>query len=165
MFAGQVQPSDRSYLWRGRCNQIGHSRRDSLLGRSTRADKVYAAFFCCLTFAHLTRRAAAPILRRADADIVRLPDLAIGMTFCPSLNSRPACFLSGCDAGAPLCRDFTAWFDSSIGSVKLQRKPRARHSAPITVVAPGHVLSSTASQYPTSWPMCFPPRLMILTEG
>ena len=33
-----------------------------------------AALLCCFTLAHLARWAAA-ILRRADADIVRLPDL------------------------------------------------------------------------------------------
>jgi hypothetical protein len=44
-----------------------------------------AALFPRLSLAHLARFAAA-ILRRADADIVRLPEFAIGMTFCRPLT-------------------------------------------------------------------------------
>src|ERR1700730_16865088 len=72
-------------LIRSREIQVLYKR---FLGRSTRAEQVYAVFFCCLTFAHLARCAAA-ILRRADADIVRLPGFrpfAIGTTFCCPLT-------------------------------------------------------------------------------
>ena len=60
----------------------------------------------------------------------------------------------------------------SVGEVCLRRCPytppqklRVQHSIRIAAVVPGHVLSSTASQFQTSWPMWFPPRVGIVTEG